>query len=286
MDICTFRHGDLPMSDAALEVRAETTPAKVRYINAEWRDKTDTPRIGSRETRRANTSFQDVAVLDARPGLASGAITLDHSGFTLTENPTQVSDFRDEAMVESVYYPEIKNMVRRVSGASQVIVRGHLIRTENPVDFNDGYARFVHCDYNVARNEDMADELFERDSITPQKNWTYVWYNTWQPFDNVVQNNPLAVIDWKTLPLKDVIDYFYTGRGRDSLVAAPVYSPDHQFCYFPDMTTDEVLVFTQIDERPGHAVYCPHTSFDMMDAASGTLPRRSIEMRVLAIFED
>ncbi|MGY8961272.1 MAG: CmcJ/NvfI family oxidoreductase, partial [Alphaproteobacteria bacterium] len=249
-------------------------------------DKPDTPRIGSRETRRANTSFQDVFVQDARPRLAAGEISLDHSGFTLSENATKVTDFRDEALVESVYYPEIQNLVRTVSGASQVIVKGHLIRTETPVDFNDGYARFVHCDYNVARNSDMADELFERDGITPQKNWTYVWYNTWQPFDHVVQNNPLAVIDWKTLPQSDVIDYFYTGRNRDSLVAAPVYNADHQFCYFPDMETNEVIVFTQIDERPGHAVYCPHTSFDMMEAASGTLPRRSIEMRVLAIFEN
>jgi len=86
--------------------------------------------------------------------------------------------------------------------------------------------------------------------------------------------------------MADVIDYFYTGHGQDSLVAAPVYNPDHRFWYFPLMETDEVMVIKQLDARPGRAVYCPHTSFDMRDAALGALPRRSVEVRLLAVFED
>jgi hypothetical protein len=263
-----------------------TTKAKVRYINSEWRDSDEIPRVGSRETRRANTSFQDVDILDARPRLDAGEIDLDRSGFTLTNHATKITDFRDKDAVAETYYPEIKDLVRRVTGADRVFMRGHLIRTETPIDFNDGYSRFVHCDYNVARQYDMAQELFERDGVTPGDDWTYVWYNTWQPFDHPVRNNPLAVIDWQSLPMGDVIDYYYTGRGQDSLVAAPVYSPGHQFWYFPNMETDEIMVFTQIDTRSGHAVYCPHTSFDVLDAPEGSPPRRSIETRVLAIFEN
>lgn len=266
------------------EVTNDDKAAKVRYINAEWRDKADSPRIGSRETRRANTAFQDVTVLDARARLAAGDIDLDTGGFTLTRSKSKVTDFRDEDNVAKLYYPEMQDLICRVSGASRAFVRGHLIRTEKPIDFNDGYSRFVHCDYNVRRREEMALELLERDGVTPQDNWEYVWYNTWQPFDHQVQNNPLAVIDWNTLPMMDVIDYYYTGRGLDSLVAAPVYSPDHQFWYFPKMETDEVLVITQLDERPGNAVYCPHTAFDVLDAVD-PLPRRSIETRLMAVFE-
>lgn len=182
--------------------------AKVRYINAEWRDRAETPRIGSRETRRANTSFQDVTVRDARPRFAAGEVDLDRSGFTLGENHTKVADFRSSDEVEARYYPEIQDLVCRATGASRVLVRGHLVRTEKPIDFNDGYSRFVHCDYNAARLDDMVDELFQRDGVTRRKNWSYAWYNTWQPFDHQVQNNPLAVIDWQTLPRPDVIDYF------------------------------------------------------------------------------
>ena len=120
----------------------------------------------------------------------------------------------------------------------------------------------------------------------PQENWTYAWYNTWQPFDHQVQNNPLAFIGWGSLPLPDVIDYFYTGHNQDSLVAAPVYNPDHRWWYFPLMETTEILIVKQLDSRPGRAVYCPHTSFDMPGAAPDSLPRRSFETRLLAVFEN
>jgi hypothetical protein len=263
-----------------------TTLAQVRYINAEWRDQAEPPRIGSRESRRANTSFQDVTVHNARPRLTAGEIALERNGFTLTRNSSEVADFRDTDEVAATYYGEMTALIRELTGADRVFVRGHLVRTETPTDFNDGYARFVHCDYNAARQEEMRDELLARDGVIAQEDWTCVWYNTWQPFDHPVENNPLAMIDWQSLPLEDVIGYLYTGRGRDSLVAAPVYNPEHQFCYFPMMSTDEVLVTTQIDQRSGHALYCPHTSFDLPVGMRGALPRRSVETRLLAVFEN
>jgi hypothetical protein len=276
----------MTINRAVSKVSKYDVDTKVRYINAEWRDRADTPRIGSRETRRANTSFQDVTVHDARPRFESGEVDLDHSGFTLSENHTKVADFRNPDEVEALYYAEMQDLLCRVTGASRTIARGHLIRTEKPIDFNDGYSRFVHCDYSAARLDDLVDELFQRDNVTPQDNWTYAMYNTWQPFDHQVQNNPLAVIDWQSLPLPDVIDYFYTGRGRDSLVAAPVHNPAHRFFYFPLMETSEVLVSKQLDSRLGRSACCPHTSFDVVGAAQGSPPRRSVETRLLAIFEN
>ena len=263
-----------------------TTQAAVRYLDVAWRDRAETPRIGSRESRRANTSFHNVTVHDARPRLAAGQIDLDRSGFTLTQHRTSVTEFRNPDVVADGYYPEMKDLICRVTGASRALVRSHLVRTEKRVDFNDGYARFVHCDYNVARLGEMAHELLARGGVMPQENWTYAWYNTWQPFDHQVQNNPLAFIGWGSLPLPDVIDYFYTGHNQDSLVAAPVYNPDHRWWYFPLMETTEILIVKQLDSRPGRAVYCPHTSFDMPGAAPDSLPRRSFETRLLAVFEN
>ena len=127
--------------------------------------------------------------------------------------------------------------------------------------------------------------LLKKNNVIPQKNWSYVWYNTWQPFDYIVENNPLAFIDWESLPLDDVIDYYYTGYGDDNLVAAPVYNPGHKLCYFPSMLINEVIIIKQLDSRPGCSVYCPHTSFDDHTAPDGSFPRRSIETRLLAVFE-
>jgi hypothetical protein len=276
---------DFVVSDVAIAMPETTVDAKVRYLNPEWRQRADSPRIGSRESRRAATSFRDVPVHDARPGLAGGDIDLDHAGFTLTRHRSTCPDFRDEATVRASYFPEMTALIRRVTGAGHAFVRSHLVRTETPIDFNDGYARFVHCDYNIRRLEEIALGVLVAQGVEPRANWTYAMYNTWQPFDHPVQKNPLAMIDARSLPFEDVIDYYYTGRGIESMTAAPVYNRAHRWCYVPGMQTDEVLVIKQLDPRPGRSVYCPHTSFDL-PGSDGLLPRRSIETRLLAVFED
>jgi len=268
-----------------MHAATERVAAKVRYINSEWREKSESPRIGSKESRRANTAYQPVDVHDARPWLESGEVGLDSTGFTLTTNQTACADFRDEKVIESVYLPEMCDLVRRLTGADAAYPYGHLVRTETPVDFNDGYARFVHCDYNVKRIEEMSHDVLRKHGVEPGEGQTYAWFNTWQPFDNPAVNNPLAFIDARTLPCEDVIDYYYTGRNRDSLVAAPVYSPDDRWCYFPEMNTEEVIVLKQMDQRPDRVVYCPHTSFDNPVAGESAPPRRSIETRIVAVFQ-
>ena len=273
------------IDNVLMEDKKEAIAAKVRYIDAEWKGRQDSPRIGSRESRRAATSFQDVTIYNARPRLIEGTADLDRSGFTLTKNDTSVKSFREDMEVAVAYYPEMQELIRRVTGAGRVFVLNHLVRTEQPTSFNDGYARFVHCDYNLRRLREMSEDLLDKNEITPQEKWVYVWYNTWQPFDNVVENNPLAFIDWESLPIDDVIDYYYTGYGSANLVAAPVYNPAHKFFYVPRMATDEVLVIKQLDSRLGHSAYCPHTSFDDPTAELDSLPRRSIETRLLGVFE-
>jgi hypothetical protein len=264
---------------------AATVPAKVRYINSEWRDNPESPRIGSKESRRANTAYQNVDIHDARPRIATGEIGLDTTGFTLTSNATVCTDFLDDDAVKATYLPEMRDLVKRLTGASAVYHRSHLVRTENPADFNTGYARFVHCDYNIRRIEEMSHDVMRDNGVEPKAGQVYAWFNTWQPFDNPAINNPLAFIDASTLPREDVIDYYYTGNGKDSLVAAPVFNPDHRWCYFPEMTTEEVIVLKQMDQRPDRVIYCPHTSFDNPLSADDAPPRRSIETRVVAVFD-
>ena len=128
------------MSSAAIEIIEASVPAQVRYINAEWKGRDESPRIGSRESRRAATSFQDVRVHDARPRLEAGALSIDRNGFTLTTNPTAVTNFRDEEQIEGIYHREMERLVEGVTGAHRAFARSHLIRTEKPIDFNDRYA--------------------------------------------------------------------------------------------------------------------------------------------------
>ena len=126
-----------------------------------------------------------------------------------------------------------------------------------------------------------ADGIVSIRGLTKENNnRTLILLNGRRALDGFVES-----LNWESLPLDDVIDYYYTGYGDDNLVAAPVYNPGHKLCYFPSMLINEVIIIKQLDSRPGCSVYCPHTSFDDHTAPDGSFPRRSIETRLLAVFE-
>jgi hypothetical protein len=265
-----------------------TVNAQVRYINPEWRGRTEAPRIGSRESRHAHTARRDIVVHDARVAVDAG-LGLETSGFTLRAHPT-TSAGTDVGRRRADYHPEMLDLVGRESGALHTFMLGDLVRTEDQRNFNFAYSRFVHCDYNAASIEPMSVALLKRSGVEPDPNWTYAWYNTWQPFDRPATQNPLALLDVRSLGPGDLIDYRYTGyetgeEAEGGLVAAPVYDPAHRWYYYPGMTPEEVLLTKQNDARPGHTTQCPHTSFFDKTQPDDVAPRRSVETRILAVFE-
>lgn len=60
-----------------------------------------------------------------------GAFTLDREGFQYVHLNSQEKDFVDDERIKAVYYPEIENLLREVTGASRVIIFNHLVRGPN-----------------------------------------------------------------------------------------------------------------------------------------------------------
>jgi hypothetical protein len=270
-----------------------SVPTNIRYINAEWRDSEAPPSIGDRQSRRNNTAYQAVEVTDART--VEDNFGLETAGFELTHMAEFAGDRGKEA-IEKSYYPQVAELIRKVTGADATFVLSYQLRTEDQSDFNNAYARFVHCDYHLENLHKMSLKTLDVHNVEPHEGDTYVWYNTWQPVDNTVCNNALAVCDWRYLPTEDVIGYNYTGYvgksddgsgGSNSvgnLVSAPVYNPRHRWYYYREMKQNEVLLMKQLDGRTGRAQLCPHTSFIDASISDTAPPRRSIEVRILGLF--
>lgn len=269
-----------------------TVLAQVRYLNEEWKDRDDVPQIGSRESRRANTSKREVVMHDARSTPVEPNV--DTNGFQLVEHEPAAIDFRDPKDVEARYYPEIEGLVRRLVGETgatvdTVLFTGNVVRTEDTSDFNKAYARFVHCDYSQNGEREVALKLLRDRGYDPDDyaDAEFVWFNTWQPIERPAVQNPLSLVDSTTLAPGDCVDYYYTGYGKkESLTSMPVFNPDHEFYYFSNMQTDELLLIKQLDSRPGVASVCPHTSFDNTEAPPDALPRRSIEVRLMCVLKN
>ena len=100
---------------------------------------------------------------------------LDRSGFTLDGNVTAINNFQDDDAVSKIYHEEMKSLICRVTGANFAYVVNHLVRTEAPVDFNDGYARFVHCDYNVRTLDKLASKVLGKHGVEAENNWRFAF---------------------------------------------------------------------------------------------------------------
>lgn len=265
----------------------ETVSAKVRYLNPDWKGRSERPRISTRDQRRANTAFHDVVIEDARPLQARGELGLDRNGFVLLSHPSRVRDFGDAAEVERTYYPEVKALIRDLTGASDVAILQHVIRREDATAFNASYARYVHLDYSEGQAQQFARELMVRAGICKARdteNFDYAWYNTWQPIEHEVQRNPLMLVDTRTLSSDEFVEYCFDETGNDGVASAPIYNSEHRHYYFPRMQTSELIAFKQLDSRSERGGLCAHTSFDDATGSPDALPRRSIEVRLMCVF--
>lgn len=61
--------------------------------------------------------------------MAREPFELDRQGFKLVDHPTQMRDFFDEAELRRVYFPEMQALVKVQTGAQNVVVFDHTLRT-------------------------------------------------------------------------------------------------------------------------------------------------------------
>jgi hypothetical protein len=102
-----------------------------------------------------------------------------------------------------------------------------------------------------------------------------------------LRHMPLAVCDPTSVRRPDLVSTRITGltpTGRPGNSLSLRYDPGHRWCWYPGMTTDEVLVLTLIhidktdDGSPLRA--CFHSAVTDPHAPEGGEPRQSCEHRV------
>ena len=259
--------------------------ATVGYLNSEWKLRSDRPRVLSGETRRANTSPQEVDIEDARPLQDSGRLDLDTNGFVLAEHRSAVSDFRDPDQIKKVYVGEMTELLQGLTGADHLFwFNFSPLRSEDPDHFLSAYSLYMHCDYSPKVRNGLIRALLQRrgsELAHEQESWDFAWFNLWRPVDWDVETRPLTIADATTIDPDDVLEYH---PAEGALAAMPVHDAAQRLYYFPGMRTDEVAVFKQLDTRNDQAQVCPHTSFDDPDSHPDGRPRRSFELRLMCAF--
>ena len=108
----------------------------------------------------------------------------------------------------------------------------------------------------------------------------------WRPIQDVLQTNPLAFCDARSLPESDLIIAERRYPDRVGQTYQIKHNDNHEWFYYPEMKRDEAIVFKVWDSaKDGRARMTAHTSFDDPTTPEGAPPRESIEIRTLAFFD-
>jgi peptidoglycan hydrolase-like protein with peptidoglycan-binding domain len=262
---------------------------------------------------------QQMLIRDARPLQEQGQLSLDSNGFSLTQQETLLcpDDFYfNRGLVQTVYYAETEELIKRELGADRVFVLAHQVRNSGRAAgvgtdlnaFAEGsnvasYASVIHTDFTGSKS---AEKFYRAAGIPEGVKVRFVLLNTWRNIseNDPVYNNALACCDASSISSDELVRVDellkpgaacqdYDGSVQAHRECAEQYrltaehAERHQWYYFPHMKKDEVLMFKQFDSDPTQTSrFTFHSSFVDGNVRADLPPRESIETRVMAIFID
>jgi hypothetical protein len=245
--------------------------------------------FGPNNIRRRKTGNHELKQMTVRNGrLLGDRLSLDEQGFVFVEHKTKVADFFDSAQLESVYYPEVEQLIKERSGASRVVIFDHTLRSGDETEREEKLIRepvlSAHNDYTEWSGPNRVREILpdEAEALLAHR---FAIIQVWRAINQPIQANPLAVADAKSIKADDLIVAERRYPHRVGQTYRLKYNTQHRWFYFPEMRRDEALVFKVYDsENDGRARFTPHTSFEDPTSSPNAAPRQSIEVRAFAFF--
>lgn len=242
------------------------------------------------------TPGEEVVLHDLRGTTTS----LDAEGFELVPHVSAVTDFHaveEDPDVDALYLGEMEAFVAELTGADRVVMLGPGKKRygESATDRLAGLAnakpaRYVHGDVTDVSGPDLAEGMVRGTSgIELDELSRWAMYNVWRAITPPPQDFPLAVCDARTIAPHDelAVTAITAVRGFGELAfptAGYLPNPGHRWCWFRDMTPEEVLVFKTHDTDPARAHRVAHTAFTDPTCPPGVPTRASVEIRALALF--
>jgi hypothetical protein len=241
--------------------------------------------VGAGDTQRTGDYIgTPVSVRNART--MRRAAELDREGFTLGRQVTSVRSFEDDDEIRAVYYPEMAELVRRATGAREVVVFDHNVRTDGSARAGNSRlpVRVVHNDYTEwsgpqrvrdVMGEERAGSLLER---------RFAIVNVWRSIEGSVQASPLALVDAGSVRPSDLVptDLVYPDRVGEIYEVSG--NAAHRWHYYPLMNEEEVLFIKGYDSSRDVARFTPHSAIEDPMTSRDSPPRRSIEIRSLVFY--
>jgi hypothetical protein len=133
-------------------------------------------------------------------------LTLDDQGFALVHHPTAIGDFYDDAEVRAFYNPEVEQLVKQITRATQVLVFDHNVR---------------YCMEGRVR-----DLMGGKAEVVLRSRFAFI--NVWRPIRGPIEEAPLAVCDPRSMRPGDFVPTDLEYRDRTGEMYSVAFNPVHR----------------------------------------------------------
>lgn len=244
---------------------------------------------GAAAALNISAQFEDreVSVHDARQ--LEPPASLDRQGFTLVSQRTRVDDFYAMEGAWKDYESEISELVLAATGAADVRVFDHTLRSDSPSIRGDRATRepatVIHNDYTDASATTRLLDILPGEEARLRLRQRFAIVNVWRPIKGPAFNSPLACCDATSIAADDLVASERRARDRIGELELVTWNPAHRWYYYPAMHRDEALLIKTFDSaKDGRARRSIHTAFCNPLAPPDAPPRESIESRTMVFF--
>ena len=197
---------------------------------------------------------------------------MDRLGVSLARCESKCQNFYDAAEVESIFYPEIENLLLQFfPDATDALVYNHDVfdkdysgdRTEDQENKNPGvnanYANLVHNDLNDNSGRVRCRELLTKNlrNFGRPQNYTeeeadrkmsrrFMSINLAKPMETVEQN-PFVLCAWPSFADQPYINNYRVYDDRVGETTRFTYRPEHEWYWVPHQKPDEVSMLKCYD---------------------------------------
>jgi hypothetical protein len=244
------------------------------------------PPPGAEET---NIEFVEHVVEIADVRWLSWSLRLEVEGASVLRHRSEVRSFYDETELRRVGYPETAELVRSVTGATDVVVFDHNIRgrIEPARVMSAGDLKppvfHIHTDFTGKSAQARAAAVL---GTAPVSGRRMAAINVWRPLAEPLRDCPLAICDASSVEKQDLLAADLVYPDRTGQIYYVAFNPAHRWYYASDMQTDEVWMFKNYDSAvDGRAWSTPHTAFVDPTHHPVVTARESVEFRAFAFFD-
>ncbi|KAF7368924.1 hypothetical protein MVEN_00218600 [Mycena venus] len=219
--------------------------------------------------------------------------TLDKAGFQLCKYPAKHTTFPNDAEIEKEYYPESAEIIKKITGASRVVLFDHTVRRRRPGVIDSATDKRqplnqAHVDQAPKSAVERVHRHLPAEDVPELLKHRFQIINLWRPISHPAYDWPLALCDFRSVdPATDILPVAHIYPDREGETYGVKYNPNHKWTYFHGVTPEEFILLKCYDsvEDGSVALFTPHTAFNDPATPKDAPLRESIELRALVFYD-